>query len=350
MQPLFSRRLITQNGIVFGFLSQCEHAKASPPISSERDGRPLVYRIEAGDPAVMQPFEGRAVQDIMRTLAKSDVVLVGSSREDRDDFEYAVELARQLAALARKAKRGVVLGLDAAPYGEEVSQSRAASWPAVSDASVLEPALSIDRDDAIGLGVSGDALRKVQRAGLAALDERERQSYVDDAAQFANYTKTPGFELFVKRCISRRFKERYGGDDDASAAGYLATSLLQDQAVATIADRQLRRSQDDTLLIALVDSDRVQFKLGSQMRLEQLGRTVRSVLVNPTAKSTYSATSRLRLSLSQEVASLETKLTTLADFVFFSRSPPPSLLSHMLNPIDGAVKIDFGLSTGGGAA
>ena len=39
------------------------------------------------------------------------------------------------------------------------------------------------------------------------------------------------------------------------------------------------------------------------------------------------------------------KARTCSDCVWFSRSPPPSLLTHMMNPVDGAAfKIDLGLS------
>ena len=39
------------------------------------------------------------------------------------------------------------------------------------------------------------------------------------------------------------------------------------------------------------------------------------------------------------------KARICSDCVWFSRSPPPSLLTHMMNPVDGAAfKIDLGLS------
>lgn len=317
--------------------------------------RPLAYKIEAGDPTMMQPFEGRAVQQVLGNIAQSsDVVLIGVGRGDAEDLELAAKLASEFCDRARRQKRRVVMGLDVAPYDSVVSPSEAASWPAVgNDPSVLDPLWRVDCDEVVGLGVEGDTLRKVQSAGIAALSDAERAAYVDDPQLFASFpTTTKGFELYAQRCVSRRYEERYGGsqakNSDLSASGYFATSILQDEAVATCCARQLRKIEAPQLLVAVVNSDRVQFKLGSQARLQQKKFNVASVLVNPSATSTFSASSRLRLGLTEDIG-LEFRTTTLADFVWFSKSPPPSLLNHMLNPIDGAFKIDFGLSTGGTA-
>jgi len=198
----------------------------------------------------------------------------------------------------------------------------------------------------VGLGVARDAVGRVQTRGVAALNDEERQRYVGDPKRFFEYTETPGFDMFVKRCIDRRFRDRYGDDPDASAAGYLASSMVRDQAVANEAVKLLGE-RPGTLLVAIVDADRVAFNLGTRGRLAP-SKNVASVLVNPTAASTLSKTTRLRLALSDDVT-LGYKPPTLADLVVFSQSPPPNLLTHMLNPIDGAFKIDFGLSTGGTA-
>ena len=49
----------------------------------------------------------------------------------------------------------------------------------------------------------------------------------------------------------------------------------------------------------------------------------------------------LRLALAVDPA----KARICSDCVWFSRSPPPSLLTHMMNPVDGAAfKVDLGLS------
>lgn len=320
-------------------------ASAAAPVSSSRDPRPLVYRIEVGDPALMQPFQGRAVDQVLANLAKNDVVLIGVTRNDADDLALAVELADRLGTAARGKKKRLVVGVDAAPYGEVVAQERAATWPAVENPLVLEPLWQRNDQDVLAMGVQGDTLRKVQKAGVGSLNDQERSAYVDDPLAFASFPQTPGFDLFARRCISRRYEDRYS-PDQVSAGGYFASSLLQDQAVAAIAARHLREHPAD-LLVAILDSDRVQFKLGSQARLQQAGFQTASILVNPSASSTYSASSRLRLELTADLSLPGARDTTLADYVWFSASPPPRLLVHMLNPIDGSFKLDFGLSTGG---
>ena len=66
-----------------------------------------------------------------------------------------------------------------------------------------------------------------------------------------------------------------------------------------------------------------------------------SILLNPSAESTGSLSRSLRLALAVDPA----KARICSDCVWFSRSPPPSLLTHMMNPVDGAAfKIDLGLS------
>jgi len=328
-----------------------------PPETSPRESRPLVYRIEQGDPTMMQPFEGRGVTQLVNKMAKADVVLIGYGRGDADDAAMAAEVASEVAASAGRARRRVVLGLDAAPAdAPDISREYAGEWPAVADAALLDPLFDVPCAERVGLGVSGDALRKVQRAGVAALDDMERQRYVDDPLRFANFAEnTPGFDLFAKRFVARRFASRYGDDAEASAAGYFATSLLQDEAVAT-GTANLIRTHPNNLVVAVCDSDRVQFSLGARARLEQMlladqpkkTPAIVSILVNPSAASTFSATTRLRLSLTDDI-SLGYVPPVLADVVWFSSSPPPNLLSHMLNPIDGNIKLDFGFSTGGKA-
>ncbi|KAH8063786.1 hypothetical protein JL722_2974 [Aureococcus anophagefferens] len=121
---------------------------------------------------------------------------------------------------------------------------------------------------------------RVQRdGGIAALSEAERNAYVDDVGAFVRYAKlNPGFDVYAKRVIERRYR----------AAGYANIS-----GAPAYAD----------------------FFAGS-----------------------LSASLRLALAADQKVT------RPLANYVWFSESPKPALISHMMNPIDGNFKIDLGLS------
>ena len=101
----------------------------------------------------------------------------------------------------------------------------------------------------------------------------------------------------------------------------------------------------------MVSDDHVKFGCSAQGRFQRLEKNpdaseaqffrAPSILLNPSAESTGSLSRSLRLALAVDPA----KARPCSDCVWFSRSPPPSLLTHMMNPVDGAAfKIDLGLS------
>lgn len=285
-------------------------AGAFAPDSSWRDPRPLLYRIDNGYPAQMQPFEGKAVEKVKKQLATLDVVLIGIRRNDDEDAACAAALASDLASY-----RSAVVGMDS-------------DIPALRDLGL----------PLVPLGVADDALLKIQRGGT--LDPTEISTYIENPTEFENFASTPGFDMYAQRTIKRRY-DNIDDEKKPPFSGYFSSAILMDEAIATQADRV-----KNNLLIAVVNDDRVKFGLGAQARLEARGRKVRSVLVNPSADSTYSSIKRIRLTLSED-ATLGYVPRTLADYVLFSASPPPNLLTHMMNPIDGSWKIDWGLSQGG---
>ena len=101
-----------------------------------------------------------------------------------------------------------------------------------------------------------------------------------------------------------------------------------------------------------MSDDHVKFGCGAPGRLQRLDvdpeaaasskLRATSVLLNPTANSTGSLSRSLRLALAVDPKAAR----RCSDYVWFSRSPPPNLLTHMMNPVDGNPfkGLDLGLS------
>ncbi len=321
-------------------------------VEEVRSPRPLAYRILKGDPPLMQPYEQRAAPKLLKSLADgADAVLLGVKRNDAEDYALAADLAARLASAA---KRPVAVGLDAMPLGSSLRE--AASWPSVSDSvDFLQPIADLQqrtRCDLVPLGVQAEVMGAVQRSGgIAALSEQQRNAYVDDVGAFVRYPKqTAAFDVWAERVVARTYKKRYEGLEGAPKyEDYFASSILYDEAVASLAARYCR-AHPSTLLVCVVSDDHVKFGCSAQGRFQRLEKNpdgdagffrAPSILLNPSAESTGSLSRSLRLALAVDPA----KARTCSDCVWFSRSPPPSLLTHMMNPVDGAAfKIDLGLS------
>ncbi len=321
-------------------------------VEEVRSPRPLAYRILKGDPPLMQPYEQRAAPKLLKSLADgADAVLLGVKRNDPEDYALAADLASKFASAA---KRPVAVGLDAMPLGSSLRE--AASWPSVQGpVDFLQPIADLQqrtRCDLVPLGVQAEVMGAVQRSGgIAALSEQQRNAYVDDVGAFVRYPKqTAAFDVWAERVVARTYKKRYEGLEGAPRyEDYFASSILYDEAVASLAARYCR-AHPSTLLVCVVSDDHVKFGCSAQGRFQRLEKNpdgdagffrAPSILLNPSAESTGSLSRSLRLALAVDPA----KARTCSDCVWFSRSPPPSLLTHMMNPVDGAAfKIDLGLS------
>lgn len=316
-----------------------------------RSPRPLAYRILKGNPPLMQPYEQKAQPQLLKGLSDgADAVILGVRRNDPQDYALACELATKLSIAS---KRQIALGLDAQPLGSSLND--AASWPSVDSVDFLRPVADLQQRtkcDVVPLGVQAEVMGAVQRSGgIAALSEQQRNDYVDDVGAFVRYPKqTAAFDVWAERVVSRTYKRRYAGVEGAPKyEDYFASSILYDEAVASLAARYCR-AHPQTLLVCIVSDDHVKFGCGAPGRFQRLERNpdgspgffrAPTVLLNPSADSTFSLSKSLRLVLAVDPA----KARPLADAVWFSRSPPPSLLTHMINAVDGAAfKLDLGLS------
>lgn len=350
---------------------------AMNPMTDPDSPRPLLYRMENTIPRALQPFIGRAFGQLQKQIAdENDVVLIGAASGDLEDVTAAATMVKDLAGMVRG--RPVILGIEAAPVGTPLPAKGvpldADTWPASrGDGSWLAPMWDIAVNERIGLGVDGATLRQVQTKGLAKLPAAANDVYIgsDDFSrqQFVGYSvNTVGYGVYAERVIARKYEQLYANDTDApKQENYISSTILQHEAAAkAIADklRSMDLSNDNKrpLVIALVAEDHLKFGHGIQGRLERLRigtapaekdgppiprfPAVTSILCNPTAASTFSLTTRIRMTIS---ALPEEEPRALADFLWFGSSPPPNLITRMMNPIDGNFKIDLGLSTGGTA-
>jgi len=360
---------------VSSLISRPCHAVA--PNTDEASPRPLLYRVENTYPMTLQPFIQRAVGlEEQKIVDISDVVLLGAGRGDADDVVAAANIAKDLAFFAQRSKRKVILALDAAPLGTPLPSTGVPqdveTWPgARGDGAWLDAIWEVPCEERVAVGVGGETLRRLQQEGLnKGLTANETRLYLggdDGGERFVTFAReTTGFDMYVERVVARRY-DQLGLANVTGAPtknNYISASLFQHEATA-VALADLLKENPDALVLAVVGEDAVKFGHGIQGRLERISTTTKksrrgggkkdaaagtaatSILCNPSAKSTYSLNTRLRMSLT---AQLEFEPRRVADFIFFSASPPPNLLERMMNPLDALPHIDFGLSTGGDAA
>ena len=128
------------------------------------------------------------------------------------------------------------------------------------------------RCDLVPLGVQAEVMGAVQRSGgIAALSEQQRNAYVDDVGAFVRYPKqTAAFDVWAERVVARTYKKRYEGLEGAPKyEDYFASSILYDEAVASLAARYCR-AHPSTLLVCVVSDDHVKFGCSAQGRFQRL--------------------------------------------------------------------------------
>ena len=177
------------------------------------------------------------------------------------------------------------------PLGSSLRE--AASWPSVSDSvDFLQPIADLQqrtRCDLVPLGVQAEVMGAVQRSGgIAALSEQQRNAYVDDVGAFVRYPKqTAAFDVWAERVVARTYKKRYEGLEGAPKyEDYFASSILYDEAVASLAARYCR-AHPSTLLVCVVSDDHVKFGCSAQGRFQRLEK-------DPDASDAGSSSARRR--------------------------------------------------------
>ena len=208
------------------------------------------------------------------------------------------------------------------------------------------------RCDLVPLGVQAEVMGAVQRSGgIAALSEQQRNAYVDDVGAFVRYPKqTAAFDVWAERVVARTYKKRYEGLEGAPKyEDYFASSILYDEAVASLAARYCR-AHPSTLLVCVVSDDHVKFGCSAQGRFQRLEKDPDArTRVLPRAVDTAEPLRGVDREPVAEPAPRAGRRPGEGPPVLRLRlvlaEPAAVLLTHMMNPVDGAAfKIDLGLS------
>eukprot|EP00614_Pseudopedinella_elastica_P030271 CAMPEP_0172636806 /NCGR_PEP_ID=MMETSP1068-20121228/205729_1 /TAXON_ID=35684 /ORGANISM="Pseudopedinella elastica, Strain CCMP716" /LENGTH=402 /DNA_ID=CAMNT_0013449317 /DNA_START=69 /DNA_END=1277 /DNA_ORIENTATION=- len=335
------------------FFSPSEAAGAAD--GQPRSPRPTFYEIKMVNPPQMQPFSSRGERRVVGELTKLPAVVIGG-HDTASDSELEAKLLRQLSEGA--GSRGIVVASSAAvqeegtqaaldAYVSRANADEAAAeetlragsvWVAGGSCDSLLPVLRVARQlggvRVVAVGVADATVAQVRAKGLEAA-----AGLVKDRSAFVEAVKAPGFKRYSDMVIGGLFDAQSkgaGSDKEQSLANFFASQIVVDEAIA---QRSLdaAKSSQGALLVVLTGAERVRFGYGVQARLARLATAtsddvdIRSLLLNPSAEESLSMTSQLRLVLGYGDELEYSK--PLANYLLFSSSPPPKILSRMLNPM-----------------
>jgi len=184
-------------------------------------------------------------------------------------------------------------------------------------------------------------MRVVRKEGLQNIDVERRANYVVDAQGFIQTTQDPKFKLYADRSM---FKEFQPLDENDRPSDFFAQRILYDEAVATAAAKwALLQPGPSPLMIITSETKDVRFMGGANARIPRVCRylspdsaiddtSVTTILLNPTAKNTLSASNYLRtvIGTAPDTVPYQTKVS---DYLWFSETPKVNLLPHMMNPL-----------------
>ena len=181
--------------------------------------------------------------------------------------------------------------------------------------------------------------------GLEGLPDEVRERYVPDPAAFVAAVKNEGFPRYAEQVIvfdrsMTKIDASSKETAEVSRSRLIAKNMLVDEAIANILARE--RQQSGNVVISILDSKKVKFGYGVEERLKRrftdtpaaapnTAAEVYSVLLNPTAADSLSDTFQLRLSLAYGSELPFQK--PLADYLWFSDSPPSKILTRPKNAI-----------------
>ena len=247
----------------------------------------------------------------------------------------------------------------------------------VWDFNVYKPIFHLARNKGIplvALNVLSETQQSVKESGLEGLSDIEKQIYVPDLEGFIASVKGPGFQRYTEKVILPSYQfhaENKLLGDNPSQEKFFSSRILWDEGMASSAVTYLSEQSANTMMVVLTGADHVKFGYGIRERairglknfrekrnaanialFEQLTASatgdekkkpqkpaellkdvkVLSVLLNPTAQDSLSETTQLQLCLAYGPFLKDQK--PLADFIWFSDSPPVKILTRPKNPIN----------------
>ena len=219
----------------------------------------------------------------------------------------------------------------------------------------------------IAMGLSKEDEQIVQKGGIQSVNPTSREKYVKDPNGFIAATSDPAFKLYTDRSLLKdrllvAAKDASSSESTISEGNYFAERILSHEAGATLVSQYaIDHRSDDCCVIAIVAPiNDVRYLGGINGRIPRVyqylsaatatdstettaTRTstenpeslvsmndITTILVNPTAIDTLSRTKRLRLEIGTgpDTISYQTKI---ADYLWFSSSPPVSVLPRVMD-------------------
>jgi len=194
----------------------------------------------------------------------------------------------------------------------------------------------------LALGPEAEDVRTVRTRGLQSVDVDRRSRYVADSEGFINLTQDPKFKLYTEKSLLRNFVPADDESDKGkdSPGDYFAERILVHEAIATgVAQWAIERP--DALVAVVAPLKDLRYMGGPNGRVPRICRyldpdsivdeeCVTTILLNPTAENTLSASKFLRLEIGTGPQTLKYQ-TKVADYLWFSRMPKVNMIPRMMN-------------------
>ena len=184
-------------------------------------------------------------------------------------------------------------------------------------------------------------IKAARTDGLASVDIERRQSYVADPEGFVSTTKDPRYKLYTDRSLLKDFTPMNADDNIKS---FFAERIFVHEAGATaVAKYSIERPESLVAIVAPTPdvryleglNGRIPRVYSSLLRSKNIANkvtndAVTTILLNPTALETLSASNYLRLEIGTGPETIDYQ-SKIADYLWFSNSPKVNLIHRMMN-------------------
>ena len=189
----------------------------------------------------------------------------------------------------------------------------------------------------LALSPEAEDLAVVRKEGLQDVNIERRKQYVADADGFIALTQDPKYKLYAEKSL---FKDFVPKSDKDKPGDFFAERILVHEAIATAASKWAM-SRPDSLVAVVAPIQDVRFMGGPNGRVPRVCKfvnplanvdeeAVTTILLNPSAEETLSASNFLRLEIGTTPKTLQYQ-TKVADYLWFSRMPKVNVLPRMMN-------------------
>lgn len=351
------------------------------PLGPKPANRPLAYSVEFTDPPCLQPRSKVGEVGAIRRFVEANIIIMGEHHYSQDDHELQAKLISRMLDEAKNKGKTLSIGLEMVLRGnpqyqtaldayvrskvEGVSEEEAdaavvrdtewtTNWK--WDFEVYKPVFHLARDKGIplvALNVAADTTKRVQDDGLDGLTDADRGTYVPDPVGFVESVKGDGFQRYTDKVILPMYNFYLNNNllgKNPSPEKFFASRIFNDEAIATAASNYIARQQNG-IMVVLAGVEKVKFGYGVRERAgrslrrlregaasaagddaSKVTSTVLSIILNPTAQDSLSPTVQLQLVLAYGPFLKDQR--QLADFLWFSNSPPVKILTRPKNAIN----------------